>query len=287
MRRQGQYGDHHGADTYTGGAHMQHLSSQRMENRPESDHFQGRLEAFTPEREQHFYPSSKVEGQWRWERDESKMSHPLPSQIFAEGQGVDATRSYFQRKGPGQDAKLALEKQGTNDPRFGPREDNMQIGFEDKPLVQNFEGIEHKFLDDIMKLAKDQNDAEDAENVRHREKISAINTQYQEQLEALRARHASRRDEFLHKESQARQHQYQQSMMGDFPSSGMVPSDPHGYSAGAPSAVTNEAHRAYATDQFDSYREPARVHGGSRDQGFEARGPYPGGRVYETGRRYY
>ncbi|XP_048234223.1 uncharacterized protein LOC8281556 isoform X2 [Ricinus communis] len=276
MRRQGQYGDP-GANAYVGSAQMQH-SAQRMENRTETDHFQGRLEAFTPERE-HPYATSKVEGQWRWERGESKMSNPMASRIFSEGQGVDASRSYFQGKGPGQEAKLALEKQGIGDPRFGTHDDNMQIGFEDKPLLQSFEGIEQKFRDDIIKLAKEQNDAEDAENARHRE--------YQEQLSALRARHAGRRDEFLRKESHARQHQYQQSMTDHFPDSRMGPGDPHGYNGSAPSAVINDNHRAYNTDQFESYGERTRFLGNSKDQGFEPRCLYHGGRVYDTGPRYY
>lgn len=51
----------------------------------------------------------------------------------------------------------------------------MDVGFEDKPLSQTFEGLEQKFLDDIMKLAKDQSDAEDAENARHKEVCMIIN----------------------------------------------------------------------------------------------------------------
>ncbi|KDP42969.1 hypothetical protein JCGZ_23911 [Jatropha curcas] len=281
MRRQGQYADP-GANAYTG-AQMQHISAQRMENSSDSDHFQGRLEAFTPERDP--YATSKAEGQWRWERDESKVSNPMASRILHEGQGVDASRSYFQGKGPGPEPKLALEKQGINDPRFGQHNEDMQIGYEEKPSLQTFEGLEQKFLDDILKLAKDQNDAEDAENARHREKINAINNQYQEQLVALRARHASRRDEFLRKESNARQHQYQQAVVDRYCSSGMGPGDPHGYNA--PSAGNNETHRAYNTDNFESYRERARFLGGPRDQGVENRGSFHSGRVYDTGTRYY
>ncbi|XP_021628623.1 uncharacterized protein LOC110626817 isoform X3 [Manihot esculenta] len=170
MRRQGQYADS-GANAYVG-AQMQHISAQRMDSRSDNDHFQGRLEAFTPERE-HPYVTSKAEGQWRWERDESKVSNPMASRILNEGQAVDGSRSYFQGKGLGlgPEPKLALEKQGINDPRFGPCEEDMQVGLKEKPLLQTFEGIEQKFLDDITKLAKEQNDAEDAENARHREDI--------------------------------------------------------------------------------------------------------------------
>ena len=45
----------------------------------------------------------------------------------------------------------------------------MEVGYEQDLLSQTLEGLEKKFLDDIMKLAKEQNDAEDAENIRHRE----------------------------------------------------------------------------------------------------------------------
>ncbi|KAJ0084366.1 hypothetical protein Patl1_30243 [Pistacia atlantica] len=230
MRRQGQYADP-GANAY-GAARMQHMSGQRMEQK--SGHFQGQLEAFTPEREQQF-PPTKTERQWRWERDGSKVPNPMACQ------GVDASGSYFQGQRP--DPKLALEKQNNSEPRSRPHEEDMDVGYEGKPLSNSFEGLEQKFIDDIKKLAKEQNDAEDAENARHREKLNAINAQHAEQLAALRARHASRRDEFLQKESHARQQQYQQAMMDHYPNSGMGPGDPHGYSSTPAAAAVGETYR--------------------------------------------
>ncbi|CBI24405.3 hypothetical protein AAG906_010573 [Vitis piasezkii] len=271
MRRQGQYADS-GVNAYVT-AQMQHMSGQRMEHK--SSHFQGRLEGLNSEKE-HLYGTSKVEGQWRWERDGPKVSNP--SHVFNEGQGGDAL-SFYQGQRP--DAKLGLEKQSNNDPRSQPHEEDMDIGYEDNPLSHTFEGIEKKFHDDLLKLAKEQTDAEDVENARHREKINAINAQYQDQLGALRARHANRRDEFLRRESHARQSQYQQAAMDHFSNSSMGPSDPHGYDR------VEEQRRAYNADHFDSYRERARFLGGARDHGFEPRGQYPGGRVYDTGSRYY
>ncbi|XVF19581.1 hypothetical protein REPUB_Repub11eG0123200 [Reevesia pubescens] len=182
------------------------------------------------------------------------------------------------------DPKLSLEKQNA-DPRSRPHDENMEVGYEQNLLSQTLEGLEKNFLDDIMKLAKEQNNAEDTENIRHREKINAINSQYQEKLAALRARHASRTDEFLRKESLA--------MMDHYPHSSMAPADamptgnPHGYSSVASTAAVGDGHRGYNSDNFDSYRERARFLGGARDQGFESRGSYPGGRVYDTGSRYY
>ena len=64
---------------------------------------------------------------------------------------------------------MALEKQGNNETRSHPREEDMNIGYEDNPLSQTYEGLEQRFVDDIMKLSKEQADAEDAENARHRE----------------------------------------------------------------------------------------------------------------------
>ncbi|VVA27488.1 PREDICTED: LOC110665661 isoform [Prunus dulcis] len=281
MRRQGQYGDS-GVNTYAAAAPMHHMSGQRMEHK--SSHFEGRLEAFTPERDNP-YASSKSEGQWRWERDGSKGSNPMASHMYNEGKWGDTSRSYFQGQRP--DPKLAMEKQNNNDSRSQSHNEDMDLGYEDKPSSQAFEELEQKFLGDIRKLTKEQNDAEDAENARHKEKIGAINAQYEEQLVALRARHASRRDELLRRESNARQHQYQQSVMDRYPNSSMGPSELRGYSGVAASAAGGEGHRAYNTDQYESYRERARFLGGSRDHGFEPRGPYPGGRVYDTGSRYY
>ncbi|XVE79133.1 hypothetical protein DITRI_Ditri14bG0033600 [Diplodiscus trichospermus] len=190
------------------------------------------------------------------------------------------------------DPKLSLEKQNA-DPRSRPHDENMEAGYDQNLLSQTLEGLEKKFLDDITKLAKEQSDAEDAENIRHREKINAINTQYQEQLAALQARHASRRDEFLRKESLVRLQHYQQVVTDHYPHSSMAPAatiptgNPHGYSGVAGSAAVGEGHRGYNSENFDSYRERARFLGGARDHGFEPRGSYPGGRVYDTGSCYY
>ena len=82
------------------------------------------------------------------------------------GQGGDAVSFY---QGQRADAKLALEKQSNNDPRSQPHDEDMDIGYEDNPLSHTLEGIEKKFHDDFLKLAKEQADAEDAENARHRE----------------------------------------------------------------------------------------------------------------------
>lgn len=88
MRRQGQYGDA-SANSYGASQmhhnhnHNHHMAGQSMETK--SGNFEGRLEAFTPERE-NSYPNSKPEGQWRWESDESKMSNSMPSHMYNEGE---------------------------------------------------------------------------------------------------------------------------------------------------------------------------------------------------------
>lgn len=103
--------------------------------------------------------------------------------------------------------------------------------------------------------------------------INSINCQYQEQLDALRARHAARRDEILKRETEARQQQYQTVVLDNYPNSGMVHSDPHGYPAAEP-------------HQYDPYVERARFPVGYRDHGLDQRGQYHGPRVPEAGSRY-
>ena len=76
-------------------------------------------------------------------------------------------------------------------------------------------------------------------------------------------------------------------MLGTCAASSMGYGDPHGYSGVATSTAAGEAHRGYNSDNFDSNRERARFLGGARDHGFEPRGSYPGGHVYDTGSRHY
>ncbi|WJX49970.1 hypothetical protein P8452_36339 [Trifolium repens] len=288
MRRQGHYGDA-SANSYGASQmhHHHHMAGQRMEGQrmdPKSGNYEGRLEAFTPERENP-YPNSKPEGQWRWEVDESKMSNSMPSHMFNEGQGGDASRSYFQGQRP--DPKLALQSRSNSDSRSQAHEENIDVRYEGNHLSQTFEGLEQNFHDDIIKLTKEQQEVEDAEQARHREKINAINTQYEEKLEALRTRHGNRRTEFLQRESRARQQQYEQIIRDPYSSSSLAPRDPHARSNVNAPASGGEPQRGYSADHFDPYREQSRFLGSGRDQGFDPRGPYPGGRVYDTGSRYY
>lgn len=225
---------------------------------------------------------SNNHSQWRLERDGARLSSPMSPHMFHnEGQGGEAPRSYYQAQRP--EPRMAPERRGSHDSRSQPRGEDMSMGYEDNFMLQTFEGLEEKFLDDLMKLSKEQIDAEDAEIVRHRERINMINAQYQEQLLALRAQHASRRDEFLRRESQSRRQQYQQASMDHYPSSG--PSDPQGYSTGTPPA--RDPQRLYNADNYDSHRERARFLVSGRSDDFWPRVQYPGGRVYDTGSRYY
>ncbi|KAL9388320.1 hypothetical protein Peur_016925 [Populus x canadensis] len=249
----------------------------------------GRQEGYSNvEAEQHpGFKSSKAEGQWQWERESRNVHNQLPPHGFSEGQGGNGARSYYH--GPPPDPKSGLENQSNKEAsRIQPREQDMELGFEDNSLPMSFEGLERKFFDEVMKLAKEQSDAEDVENARHREKIIEINTRYQEKLSALRVQQANRREEFLHKESQARLSQYQQSSMGHYPNTGLQ--DTRGYSVAAAAGSTGggETHRGHASSQFESNRERPQYGAGGRAQGNEGRVPYPEGRVYNNaGTRYY
>ncbi|CAK7325165.1 unnamed protein product [Dovyalis caffra] len=124
------------------------------------------------------------------------------------GQGGNGASSYYHRQPP--DPKVGLENQSNKEAsRTQPHEQDMEFGFKDSTLPMSFESLERKFSDEVMKLAKEQSDSEDAENARHRE----------EELSAL-LQQANKREEFLRKESQARLSQYQQASMSHYPSSG-------------------------------------------------------------------
>ncbi|KAJ1393794.1 Zinc finger, CCCH-type [Sesbania bispinosa] len=234
MRQQGQYGDP-SANTYVA-AQMHHMAGQRVKTK--SGNFEGRVEAFTLEREDPY------------------------ANIKPEGHGDDASSSYFQ--GPRPDPKLALQNRSNGDSRSQAHEEDRDVGYEGSHL--SLEGLEQNFHDVIIKLTKEQHDAEDAEHARHREKINAINTQCEKKLAALRARHSSRRAEFLRWESLTRQQQYQQIIRDPYSSSGMAPRDPHGYSNVNASAAGGEVQQGYSPDHFDPpYRERARFPGSARE----------------------
>lgn len=91
--------------------------------------------------------------------------------VSVSGQGSEAPRSYYQGQRP--ELRMAVEKQGGYGAHSQPCGDEIDMRFEENPLPHTFEGLEQKFLDDIMKLSKEQNDAEDAEITRHRE-VSSV-----------------------------------------------------------------------------------------------------------------
>lgn len=231
-----------------------------------------------PHQAQHGRSEEHQQQQWRWERESPTLTtNAMSPNMYPEGKGAEASRSYYQ----GQRAQL--ENQGGKDHRSQAVEEDMDIGYEDNPRPpSSLEGLEHKFMNDIKKLSKEQYDAEDAENARHRERMNAINAKFEEQIVALRARHASRRDDAFRRESQTRRMQYEQATFDNYPT------DPHGYPpSGDPQRPYNNNN---ANNIYDSYRERSRFAGSGRDHGYEpSRAHYPaGGRAYGTGgSRYY
>ncbi|XP_026427023.1 uncharacterized protein LOC113323012 [Papaver somniferum] len=305
MRRPGQFSEP-GLNSYVT-SQMQHMSAQRMQQGSGTNHFSGRPDAL-PGDEEHPYVPSKPEGPWQ--------SHAF------EGQRGDAPRALYQGQNR-LDSQSGLQKAVINDQRVQIHEQDTEIGYDESSHSQTFEVLENKFHGDIIKLTKEQDEAEDAENARHKEKIVEINARYHEKLTALRSQHASRREDFLRRESQGRQSHYKQLILDHFPNQ-TGPNDPRGYGGSATAvaaaeaaigegrrayaaaeaavgegrrayaaaeAAAGEGRRAYAAaSQFDSYRERAQYLQEARNHGgFEptARNPYPGGRAYNNNSRLY
>ncbi|CAN8244277.1 unnamed protein product [Cochlearia groenlandica] len=285
MRRHGNF-----AGSPAGGYGSQQMQSSHSD-------FQGQFEAFTPERDQPPHSDSQADVQWRWERDGENLSRTKETAIYNEGQGgVDPSRSYYHGQ---MNPKPGIEKQGSDHHRTQTQQHQENT----KPVYENtragmqqqtFEGLEQKFMDDVTRLAKEQTDAEDAEILRHREKINTINARYEEQLAALRARHTGKREEIMRKESQARQQQYKKQavpMIDQYHPNvvGLPSGHPQGYIGNAqdPVAVADAPSRSYGSDRFEAYGDRSRFQGGTRDHGFESRGQYTGGTGYDTGSRFY
>jgi len=256
------------------------MSTQRMQLNAAMKDFPGRPDSFSTE-EEHSYKSSKIEEQWKWDRDAPNVSNQISPHSFNEGLGGNGKRSYYQDQMP--DQRRSSDNRADTEPRSLSQEQDMEVGYEDNPSPLTFEGLERKFINEIMNLAKEQSHTEDVEYARHREKIMEINTRHQEKVSALRAKQATAREEFLHKELQARLNRYQQPGTTNYRNPGLH--DAHGY-FGASVAVA-EAHRDFATSQFESYRELPSVLRREKTQGTEIRVPYPSGRVYNNAARNY
>ncbi|CAA7398770.1 unnamed protein product [Spirodela intermedia] len=282
MRRQGQYAD--SSMNAAVNAQMHHISGHRMQHSSGMNHFPGRAESLPSDDE---YLSSKPEGQWQWDRDGPMGTNSSSSHGYREGN--DSSQPVFQ--GQRSDPKMLTEKQVNADPRSQSHEQEMEAGYDDGSFPQTFEGLERKFLEDIMKLTKEHDNAEDAENARHRERLNEINGQYQEKLLSIRARQVAMRDDFLRREQQIRHQQYQQAYLSSYQGSGGA--DPHhgfGSATAAAAAALGEGPRSYGGGQFNSYRERQQLSGsgGGRGRGFESRVPYHGGgRAYGSNSRYY
>ncbi|WOK97853.1 hypothetical protein Cni_G06561 [Canna indica] len=277
MRRQGQYSDS-GINPMVA-AQMQHMSGQRLQLNSGSSHFAGGSDSFRSS-EEHQYMSSKSEGQWQWDRDGQKGSNQISSQSYKEGHGNDISRTLYE--GQMSDSKLGMEMQGTKDPRAHARQDELEGRFDDSTFPQTFEGLEQNFFNDLMNLTKEQHEAEDRENARHRERLNEINVQYQEKLMAVRARQATHREEFLRKDAQVRHQQYQQATGNSYQTNAGV-SDAHGFGSSANATNTFvDAHRGYAAGHYESYGERAEYAGGARGRGFGSRGQHSGGRAYSS-----
>ncbi|XP_062210765.1 uncharacterized protein LOC133912173 isoform X2 [Phragmites australis] len=278
MRRQGQYGE---ADISSMVAAQLHhyQAQQRVQQHPDNS-YPGRDPAQAAG--EHQYAAPKVR-QSQWDR----------------GQGAEGAQSFYD--GQRSDLKVGLEKQPIKETRDQPCTDRTEARYEDYNLPRTFEGLQQSFHEDIMMLSKELQDAEDAENSRHRERLKEINAQYQEKLIALRARQATYKEEFLRKESLARQQQYQQASMSNY-ANNSVPGELHGYhpTAAVTPAVADggpygEAHRSYASAEsgqnvsFGERSDYPDFHGGGRGRGrgFEHHGQYPGGRAYNSGGRRF
>ncbi|XP_042376772.1 uncharacterized protein LOC121970251 [Zingiber officinale] len=281
MRRQAQYTDS-GINPMITAQMQQRLSEQRLLHNSGARNYPGGSSSFQPgEERQHMY--SKAEGQWQWDRDGIKSGlNQLPSQMYKEGQVTDISHTLFEEQVS--DSKLGMEMLASKDPRAQARQDELETRF-DSNFPQTFEGLEQKFFNDIISLSKEQQQAEDRENARHRERLDEISAKYQEKLLAVRVRQATHREEFLQKESQVRHQQYQQANVNSYQSNtyqsnaGAREARGFGSPANAISAF-GDAH-GYVSGHYDSFGERAEFSGG-RGRGYGGRGHYPGGRAYNS-----
>lgn len=86
--------------------------------------------------------------------------------FYDAAQGNNGTQSYIQDETI--DARVSQQNEA-NQEMDQTHEQEMEIGYEDSPPLPTYEGLERRFVDEIMKLVRERSDEEDAEFARHNE----------------------------------------------------------------------------------------------------------------------
>lgn len=269
-------------------AQMQHIAAQRMQHSSGSQHYPS-IPDVPPIDMEERYSSSQGDGHWKWEG--RGPSDPVSGNISpSKVRGSDGASPYYHGQMP-----QSIPAEGNN---VLPKESNQKVevdvSFEDQTLHKSFEAFEQKLVDEVMKLTKEQDDAEDEENTRHRERTREIHEQFQAKLEALRAQHGKRREEFLCHEMQSRVDQYRQPVSSkQYHESGGGPmlgynenlNDNRGYSSSV-----GDGHQGYPGG-YDARRDEVKYYGNpphtfNRNQSYDMREAFSGSRIYESSQRY-
>lgn len=210
----------------------------------------------------------------------------LPTIAYNEAQGNNGIQRYIPDESI--DTKVNWQNQA-NQEMDEAREEDMEIGYDESPPTPTYEGLEQRFIDEIMKLVKDRSDKEDAEFARHNERIVEINTDFQEKLSSLRALQETRREEFLRKEAQARLNQDQHGKRNRYPD--IKVEDANGYLCPSTTFIAREvtsSSRFHGVTEYNKYvGDPKECltttsNGMQTTQRNEKRVPLPPGRVYKN-----
>ncbi|CAK8572927.1 unnamed protein product [Lathyrus sativus] len=209
----------------------------------------------------------------------------LPSDAYDEVQENNGMQPYIPNESI--DAKASQQNQ-VNQETDEAREEDMEIGYDEMPSTPTYEGLEQRFIDEIMKLVRERSDKEDAEISRHKERIVEINEEFQEKMSSLRAHQETRRQEFLHKELKARSNQYQVGKRNHHPN--MKIADANGYlcpTTFTAGEATSSSRFHGATEYCKYVGEPTECattisNGIKTSQSNETRVPLPPGRVYNN-----
>jgi hypothetical protein len=92
------------------------------------------------------------------------MPYILPYKFYYAAQGNNGIQRYI----PDESIKVSRQNQANQEMDEACEED-MEIGYDESPPTPTYEGLEQRFIDEIMKLVKDRSDKEDAEFARHNE----------------------------------------------------------------------------------------------------------------------
>jgi len=248
----------------------EHTASQRQHSRSRSPRWRPRNSHEEKHAADHHF--SQIEGR---RKSEGGSSHGRSSPNFASSYLSKADRGSYQRHGQ------ALERSMYEGEKWVPdvRGKELDPGFrgDQRVFPHTLEELEQEFSKEALELFRMKCTDEDEENMKHRERLSALREAFQKNMISIRVRQAKQWEDFMHRETHALQRQYQQQLDRSHSSYNGIGNAGYGSITGGVSGHNHYMENSITERQNSRYSASYDVFQGTRPNAYGERETYNAG----------